>query len=772
MRRWLPRWLLLPLSLLAVVINLHPPQVFLDQQLMLGSSAAVLALLLFGWPGLAVGVAAYLVTWQAWGHPVALVNGCCWLLALQLYLSRCPAGPAQRSNGRVVLVTVAYWLLIGAPAEWLWFRIGFGITPDQALALALKELVTALLAVSLGLLAYLLLQLLQPRLRRRGLPVRGLVFAVLLLTTAVPGLVICLLLSRQLNTAALIGQRDALASFGQAVAQQGRPVSAPPDLTAAAVRVQLGSQVVVSTDAALFARLDAVYRPTRRPLARVQRLTLLEPDRRQPVLLANQQAYWMVQSPWGDRVITVVQPASALIQALATTALLPSFAVVALLMVVAVLISELLASLVQRQIGRVVAAVQAPVGQASEPPNGQTFIRELNVLARAMRRTTHELATSNLRYLNFFNLPLVGTAITSPSKGWVDVNDVTCQLFGYTREELFQTTWAELTHPDDLAADEALFQRMLSREIDGYQLEKRFIRKDGSTFHALLAGGCGAIGQRQVQLCYVNIIDISARKRVEAELAASQQRERLSEERHRQLLEQKLKTSLTAAAVAHEIQQPLASMLLNCRLAVQSLECQGPELLPAALEQNLRTLTTEGDRVVATMERMRMLLRNVETEQTTVDLVSSLNSALVFLAKDLQQAQVQLSRQGMEQPCLLKGDSAQLQIAVVNLVRNAIQALQAQPPASRRLQLQLQRCSDHLQILVADSGPGFARDYCGSTSWELLKSTKATGMGIGLFLAQTAAANHGGQLRIGRSALLGGAEVVITLPLMDSAGAA
>jgi signal transduction histidine kinase len=68
---------------------------------------------------------------------------------------------------------------------------------------------------------------------------------------------------------------------------------------------------------------------------------------------------------------------------------------------------------------------------------------------------------------------------------------------------------------------------------------------------------------------------------------------------------------------------------------------------------------------------------------------------------------------------------------------------------------------------MADSGPGFPPNYRNHTSWELLKSTKATGMGLGLFLAQTAATNHHGQLHIGRSARLGGAEVVIKLPLIS-----
>jgi C4-dicarboxylate-specific signal transduction histidine kinase len=105
---------------------------------------------------------------------------------------------------------------------------------------------------------------------------------------------------------------------------------------------------------------------------------------------------------------------------------------------------------------------------------------------------------------------------------------------------------------------------------------------------------------------------------------------------------------------------------------------------------------------------------------------------------------------------------------VVNLIRNALQAMHQQQPGNRQLRLRLQQHGDRVELSVADSGPGFPEAYSSDTSWELLKSTKASGMGIGLFIAQTAATNHHGQLSIGRSSELGGAEVVIELPIIHT----
>ncbi|MFO7629771.1 MAG: ATP-binding protein, partial [Prochlorococcaceae cyanobacterium] len=241
--------------------------------------------------------------------------------------------------------------------------------------------------------------------------------------------------------------------------------------------------------------------------------------------------------------------------------------------------------------------------------------------------------------------------------------------------------------------------------------------------------------------------------------------ERRREVEQRQRLEQKLKTSLTAAAVAHEIQQPLAAILLKCRLAAHDLAAIPPADATTVLQQRLSSLTADAELVVTTVERMRLLLRNVETIHSCVDLSAILRSALVVMRSEIETQQVQLSEAGLEQPSKLQGDSAQLQMAVVNLLRNALQAMENQRPSTRRIRVELQHQPGEVNVVVADSGPGFPPDHRCDTSWELLKSSKATGMGLGLFLAQTAAANHRGRLRIGRSATLGGAEVVLELPL-------
>ncbi|HSN23283.1 MAG TPA: diguanylate cyclase, partial [Methylomicrobium sp.] len=105
--------------------------------------------------------------------------------------------------------------------------------------------------------------------------------------------------------------------------------------------------------------------------------------------------------------------------------------------------------------------------------------------------------------------------VTSPERGWIEANDHLCQMLGYSKEELTRSTWGELTHPDDLDADLKLFNQVLAGERDSYQLEKRFIRKDGATVYTTLFVTCYRDPDGVVRYILGSLVDITERKQVE-----------------------------------------------------------------------------------------------------------------------------------------------------------------------------------------------------------------------------------------------------------------
>ncbi len=134
------------------------------------------------------------------------------------------------------------------------------------------------------------------------------------------------------------------------------------------------------------------------------------------------------------------------------------------------------------------------------------------------QRASDALSASENRFRRYFDLGLIGMAITSPAKRFLEVNDELCRILGYKREELLQTSWAELTHPDDLADDVKQFNRMIAGEIDGYTLDKRWIRKDCRIIHSIVSAKSVRGADRSVDSVVKLVQDITKRKCAEEKL--------------------------------------------------------------------------------------------------------------------------------------------------------------------------------------------------------------------------------------------------------------
>jgi len=127
--------------------------------------------------------------------------------------------------------------------------------------------------------------------------------------------------------------------------------------------------------------------------------------------------------------------------------------------------------------------------------------------------------------LHFFNLPFIGMAIILPKnmRFWV-VNDLACEILGYSREELTAKSVIEVTDPDDQAATHAALERVLNGESADYVVERRFVRKDGSTVYVTV--DVKGFRETDGSIPYVvsTIQDITARKQAELALAESEHR--------------------------------------------------------------------------------------------------------------------------------------------------------------------------------------------------------------------------------------------------------
>jgi len=139
------------------------------------------------------------------------------------------------------------------------------------------------------------------------------------------------------------------------------------------------------------------------------------------------------------------------------------------------------------------------------------------------RQAALEKRNSEEQLKAFYELNLVGLAITSPEKGWLRINQCLCNMLEFSEQELRNMTWAELTYPDDLAADIAQFEKLLANEMNSYTLEKRFVSRTGKIIFTTLVVSCVRKAGGEVDYALEMVEDITRRKQAGQQLQKSEE---------------------------------------------------------------------------------------------------------------------------------------------------------------------------------------------------------------------------------------------------------
>lgn len=147
--------------------------------------------------------------------------------------------------------------------------------------------------------------------------------------------------------------------------------------------------------------------------------------------------------------------------------------------------------------------------------------REALAVARdSIERSGDVIAHSEARFRSVFDLASIGMAMVAPDGGWLSVNEALCRIVGYPREELYRTTFRDITHAPDLDTDLALLRQLEAGTVDQYQLEKRYVRKDGRLVWINLNVTKKTGPDGEVLYYIAAIKEIQAQKEAEANLRA------------------------------------------------------------------------------------------------------------------------------------------------------------------------------------------------------------------------------------------------------------
>ncbi|HEX7615042.1 MAG TPA: PAS domain S-box protein [Thermoanaerobaculia bacterium] len=274
------------------------------------------------------------------------------------------------------------------------------------------------------------------------------------------------------------------------------------------------------------------------------------------------------------------------------------------------------------------------------------------------RQAAIDLRESEERFRATFEQAAVGIAHVGPDGRFLRVNQRLCEMVGYTREELLVQTFQELTHPADLKADMENVRRMLAGEIQAYSMEKRYIRKDGTSAWIALTVSLHRDAEGEPKYFISVIEDLEPRRRVEEQSA-----------RLRNQLEQAQKMESVgqlAGGIAHDFNNLLTAILGFCELIL------GDE--STSHRSELEEIKYAGERAAALTRQLLAFSHKQVLQLEVLDLNVIVVNMKTMLGRLIGE-DVRLTSTLSSEIGLVKADASQIEQVLLNLAVNARDAM-------------------------------------------------------------------------------------------------
>ena len=214
-----------------------------------------------------------------------------------------------------------------------------------------------------------------------------------------------------------------------------------------------------------------------------------------------------------------------------------------------------------------------------------------------------------------------------------------------------------------------------------------------------------------------------------------------------------------AAAIAHEVNQPLTAIITNGNFCLRRLADATPD--PDQLQAAITEIVNDGERASAIISRIRGVLTRRAPQRTELSVNQVIQEVTHLVGHELSRHRVSWSTDLAADLPRVRGDAVQLQQVLINLILNAVEAMKVSAERPRKILVRSARNADDVLVQVRDSGPGIEPEVA-TLIFEPFFTTKAEGTGMGLSISRSIVQSHGGELMLIPSPL--GALFQLTLP--------
>jgi PAS domain S-box-containing protein len=336
---------------------------------------------------------------------------------------------------------------------------------------------------------------------------------------------------------------------------------------------------------------------------------------------------------------------------------------------------------------------------------------------------------------------IVGINIWDLEGRIIEANEAFLQMVGYSREDLVSglVRWTDLTPPEwrDLIPRQIT---ELKRAGTAPPYEKEYLRKDGSRVPVFI--GSALFDEKRGQ-GVAFVLDLTARKRAEAEARES---ERRYHEVQMELAHANRFATMgqLTASIAHEVNQPIAATVTNAQAALRWLGRRPPDL--EEVQQALGRIVENGNRAGDVIDRIRALIKKASPRKDRLEINEAIREVLELARGEAAKNGVSVHTDLADSLPLIEGDRVQLQQVMLNLIINAVEAMSGVSNGGRELVISTGREeAGGVLVAVRDSGPGLALVTV-ERVFDPFYTTKPAGLGLGLSICRSIIEAHGGRL--------------------------
>jgi PAS domain S-box-containing protein len=307
---------------------------------------------------------------------------------------------------------------------------------------------------------------------------------------------------------------------------------------------------------------------------------------------------------------------------------------------------------------------------------------------------------------------------------------------GFPAEEIIGNGWSKILHPDDV--DQAA-RSWMSCVTTGapYRVEVRTFHAADHTYRWCVTSALPLRDhQGRIVKWHGTVVDMHDWKKAQEELRNTQ-----AELAH---MTRVMTIGELTASIAHEVNQPLSGIITNASTCLRMLAADPPNV-DGALETTRRTIR-DGNRASEVIMRLRALYSKKEAAPESMDLNEATREVISLSLSELQRNRVILQRELTDDLPLVTGDRVQLQQVILNLLRNASDAMSGVDDRPRQLVIRTEREEgDRVRLTVQDAGVGFDPQAM-DRLFGAFYTTKHDGMGMGLSVSRSIIESHRGNL--------------------------